>query len=45
LKFIVIFSVGLLESGSIVGSLPQVLKEKLTGSGIYHEQRDEPSNI
>jgi len=45
LKTFVITSIGVLEWNNIVGALPQVLKEKLTGSGIYLEQRDEPGHI
>ena len=45
LKVIVIATIGILEWNNIIGSLPQVLKEKLTGSGVYVEQRDEPSHI
>lgn len=45
LKTFVIISIGVLEWNNIVGALPQVLKEKLTGSGIYLEQRDEPGHI
>ena len=45
LKVIVISSVGILEWNNIIGSLPQVLKEKLTGSRVYDVQRDEPAHI
>ncbi len=41
----ILFSVGILEWNNIVGALPQVLREKLTGGGFYQEQRDEPSHI
>ena len=45
LKSIVILSLGILEWNNIIGSLPQVLKERLTASGAYMEQRDEPSHV
>ena len=44
-KFVTIFSVGIIEWNNLLVSLPSKLKEKLSSSGMYQEQKDEPSNI
>lgn len=44
LKIISLLAIGVLETSSIMGSLPKAFQEKLSASN-YQEQRDEPGYV